>query len=129
MSEIYKEKIIDAYKNPKNFGRLEDADIIIKDVNPGCGDEFEMYIKMSNKKLKDIRFSGKGCVISTASASFLTEFVKNKKISEIEGLEKEDVIKLLGIELNPVRVKCALLPLMIIKAGIKKYKTMKNVRE
>jgi nitrogen fixation NifU-like protein len=123
MNGIYKEKIIDAYKNPKNFGSLEDADVAIEDFNPGCGDKFKIYIKFDGENLKDIKFTGIGCVISTASASILTEFVKNKNINEIEKLETKDIIKLLGVELNPARIKCALLPLMIIKAGIKNYKT------
>jgi nitrogen fixation NifU-like protein len=122
MSEIYKEKIIEAYKNPKNFGRMENADVIVEDYNPGCGDQFKIYIKLDGENVKDIKFEGRGCVISTASASMLTEFVKSRNVKDIEKLGIDDVLKILGIELNPIRIKCALLPLMIIKAGIKNYK-------
>jgi len=124
MIEIYKEKILEHYRKPRNFGIMENADLYAKDVNPGCGDEFEVYIKLDDKdnnKIKEIKFNGKGCVISTASASILSEFVKNKTIEEVEKLDREDVLKLLGIDLNPARIKCALLPLIVIKASLKTH--------
>ncbi len=119
MSDIYKEKIIDHYKNPRNFGSLKNADVISKDVNTGCGDELEIQIKLDVDKIKEVKFNGIGCVISISSASMLTEFIKDKKISEIESLDREDILKILGINLSPVRLKCAMLPLSIIKNGIK----------
>lgn len=122
VSEIYRERIIDHYKNPRNSGSLKSPDIVAKDVNPGCGDEFEIHIKLDKQKIKDIKFSGIGCVISTASASMLTEFVKGKTLDDVAKMEKDDVVKLLGIELSPARLKCALLPLMIIREGVKNYK-------
>lgn len=108
---LYKEMILEHYKNPKNFGRLAHATKTTTVFNPLCGDEITMDITLKGDKIKDLKFTGKGCVISQAITSQLTEYAKNKSKSELRKLDKAFMITLLGIELGPNRLKCALLPL------------------
>jgi len=108
---IYQELILDHYKHPKNFGELEMATQKTVANNPLCGDRFSMAVLIEKEIVKDIRFSGEGCAISTACASMLTEFAKNKSKSELMKLNTQFVLEMLGIELSPNRLKCALLPL------------------
>jgi len=132
MSDIYFEIILDHYKYPRNFGKIDDADIKVKDSNPLCGDEVEYYIKLDDKKekIKEIKFIGKGCAISQASASILTELLKDKKIEEIKNFKKEDLLAELGNpQLGPTRIKCALLPLKTIKLGIYAFIGQKYLEE
>ena len=82
---IYQENILDHYKNPRNFGKLKNPDIVAKDANTLCGDEIEIQIKLKDGKIEDIRFSGPGCAISRASGSMLTEYVKGKSVDEVKG--------------------------------------------
>ena len=120
-SDIYKDIILDYYRNPRNFGDLPDADIRVKDSNPICGDVIEMQLKVNDGRVDDVRFKGKGCAISQASASMLTEVVKGKTLEEIKALGKQDVLDLLGIDPGPTRIKCALLGLKVIKLGAYGY--------
>lgn len=120
-NEIYREHILDHYKHPRNFGVLKDADIRQREFNPLCGDELEFNIKLSNGKIEDVRFKGRGCAISQASASLLTEDIMGKSLKEIEKIKNEDVINMLGIPIGPVRYKCAILAIMTVKAGIRHY--------
>ena len=120
MNDIYSENILDHFRNPKNFGRLEKPDAVHKEVNPLCGDQFEIQIKLNGNSVKEIMFNGEGCAISTASMSMLTEKIKMMKISEIKNLDKDDVLEMLGIKVTPVRMKCALLPLFAIKNALEK---------
>jgi nitrogen fixation NifU-like protein len=120
-SEIYKDIILDYYRNPRNFGDLPDADVRAKDSNPLCGDIIEMQLKVNNGKVTDVRFKGKGCAISQASASMLTEIVKGKTLDEIKALGKSDVLELLGIDPGPTRIKCALLGLKVLKLSVYGY--------
>jgi len=113
--DMYAEGILDHYRNPKNFGRLDKPDLKAGDINPLCGDHYEFQVKVKNGRIEDVRFSGDGCAISTASASMLSESIKGMKISELKNLSENDVLKLLGIEVSPTRMKCALLPLNIVK--------------
>lgn len=108
---LYQEIILEHYKNPKNLGRISHATKTTKVFNPLCGDEITMDVTMSGDKIKDIKFTGKGCVISQALTSQLTEYAKNKSKSELRKLDRAFMIKLLGIELGPNRIKCALLSL------------------
>lgn len=112
---------MDYYRHPKNFGKMENPDIISKDYNPLCGDSVEIQLKISNNKIVDVKFNGSGCAISRASASMLTEIIKGKTIEDIIKLDKDDILKLLGIELSPLRLKCALLPLKTLKLGVYSY--------
>lgn len=124
MSDIYKEIILDYYKNPRNYGKLENPDIKAKDSNPLCGDEIEIQIKLDDRKerIEEIKFYGKGCAISQASASMLTEMVEGMKIEEIKKLSKEDILEMLGNpNLGPLRIKCALLGLKVLKLAVYSY--------
>lgn len=108
--DIYRENILDHFKNSHNEGKLKTKHQH-KEFNPTCGDEVTIYLQIDNNKVTDIKFSGQGCAISLASASMLTEKIKNKTIQEIKSLTDEDIKKMLGINLGVVRLKCALLPL------------------
>ncbi len=118
--DIYMEHILELYKNPKNFGEISDAEIKKTDYNPSCGDMVSMFAKIKNGKIMDAKFKGHGCAISTASASLLTEHVKGKNILEIQKMGQKEIFKLIGIDLskNPSRVKCAMLPLTVLKQGM-----------
>ena len=120
-SDIYKDIILDYYRNPRNFGDLQDPDVRAKDSNPLCGDIIEMQLKIHDGKVEDVRFKGKGCAISQASASMLTETVKGKTLDDIKALGKSDVLNLLGIDPGPTRIKCALLGLKVLKLGVYGY--------
>ena len=120
-SDIYKDIILDYYRNPRNFGDLQDPDVRAKDSNPLCGDIIEMQLKINDGKVEDVRFKGKGCAISQASASMLTETVKGKTLDDIKALGKSDVLNLLGIDPGPTRIKCALLGLKVLKLGVYGY--------
>ncbi len=121
MSDMYADMIIDLYRHPVNFGKLENPDIKAKDSNPLCGDVIEIQIKLNKGIAKEVKFNGKGCAISQASASLLTEMIKGKKIDELMKLDKKDILDALGIEIGPIRLKCALLPLKVLKMGIYSY--------
>ena len=113
---MYQENILDHYKNPRNFGKIENASVHHQEKNPLCGDEMELYLIIDkNKKVVDIKFHGRGCAISQASASLLTEHIKGKSLHEIEKLKKDDILEMLGIPISPVRLKCALLSLDTLK--------------
>jgi len=120
-SDIYKDIILDYYRNPRNFGDLPDPDVRAKDSNPLCGDIIEMQLKIRDGKVDDIRFKGKGCAISQASASMLTEAVKGKTLDELKTMGKTDVLELLGIDPGPTRIKCALLGLKVLKLAVYGY--------
>ena len=120
-SDIYKDIILDYYRNPRNFGDLPNPDVRAKDSNPLCGDVIEMQLKISGGKVEDVRYKGKGCAISQASASMLTEVIKGKNLDEIKALGKKDILNLLGIDPGPTRIKCALLSLKVVKLGVYGY--------
>lgn len=120
-SDFYRELILDYYRNPRNFGKLDPHDIDAKDLNPLCGDEVEMQIRVSNdkEKIEEIKFVGKGCAISQASASMLTEMAKGKPLEWVKGLSREDILKMLGTaDLGPARIKCAMLSVKVLKTGV-----------
>ena len=120
-SDIYKDIILDYYRHPRNFGDLPEPDVRSKDSNPLCGDVIEMQLKIRDGRVDDLRFKGRGCAISQASASMLTELAKGKRLDEIKALTKEDVLNMLGIDPGPTRIKCALLGLKVIKLGVYGY--------
>ena len=126
-SEIYSEIIIDLYKNPINFGKLEKPSLTLQGGNPLCGDEVQFELKLDNGIIKDIKFQGEGCAIAMASTSMLTEMVKGKKFEEIERIKDKDVFEVLG-NVVQTRVKCALLPLQVLKQGYVKYKEKPNIK-
>ncbi len=123
-SDFYRELILDYYRNPRNFGKLDPHDIDARDTNPLCGDEIEMQIKVSpdKDKIEEIRFVGKGCAISQASASMLTEMAKGKPLEWVKSLSRDDIQKMLGTsDLGPARIKCAMLSVKVLKTGVYGY--------
>ncbi|MDG6966736.1 MAG: SUF system NifU family Fe-S cluster assembly protein [Nitrososphaerota archaeon] len=123
-SDFYRELILDYYRNPRNFGKLDPHDIDAKDLNPLCGDEVEMQVKVSpdKDKIEEIRFVGKGCAISQASASMLTELAKGKPLEWVRSLSRDDITKMLGTsDLGPARIKCAMLSVKVLKTGVYGY--------
>jgi nitrogen fixation NifU-like protein len=118
MDDFYRELIIDRYQNPHFRGELNPNDITFEDSNPLCGDELRIDLRINeNDQIVEAAFGGRGCAISLASADMLLEFVQGKSLEEVKGLSKDDILELLGIELGPVRLKCALLSLKVLKAG------------
>jgi nitrogen fixation protein NifU and related proteins len=118
MDDLYRELIIEHYKNPAYRGVLEPHDIRFEDENPLCGDHIQIDLRVDESGVvSEAAFDGHGCAISQASADLLLESVIGKSLNDIKGLTKEDVLELLGLELGPVRMKCALLPLKVLKAG------------
>ena len=120
--DIYREIILDHYRNPRNKGKLPDADVSIHDSNPLCGDEIDIHLKVDGDKIRDVKFEGRGCAISQASASMLTEMVMGKPLTSIKDLSKDDILENIGLtSLGPARIKCALLSLKVLKLGMVKY--------
>lgn len=115
---IYTEMILDLYKNPRNKGVLETPTNNFSKKNPLCGDEITIQLEIKENKINDVKFSGQGCAISQASASLLTEKIKNMSIEEVKNLNKEDILNLLHIDISPGRLKCALLPLDTLKGAL-----------
>ena len=119
MDDLYREQIIERYKNPQHRGHLDPCDIHFEDDNPLCGDHIEITIRVNgDNKVAEAAFEGKGCAISQASADLLVESIHGKTLDEVKAMNKENVLDLLGIELGPVRLKCALLSLKVLKAGV-----------
>jgi nitrogen fixation NifU-like protein len=119
MDDLYREVIIEHYKNPGYRGHLDPHDIQFEDNNPLCGDHIEITMQVDADGLvKDARFDGHGCAISQASADLLVESIIGKPVEEIKQLNKQNILDLLGIDLGPVRLKCALLSLKVLKAGV-----------
>lgn len=116
--DLYQEEILEHYKHPHNHGTIEDADVTQEELNPTCGDQLTFYLKFDGDTVADIKFNGQGCAISQASASMLTDEIMGLTKAEVAQLTKEDVIDLLGIELGPTRLKCALLSLQGISKTV-----------
>ena len=114
---IYQEELLDHYENPSNYGTLPNPDISHEEDNPLCGDKIRMDLLVEDDTIKEVRFSGHGCTISQAAASMLTEKIVGKSLAEVKQLTRDDIMDMIGIELGPVRVKCALLALKVLKAG------------
>jgi nitrogen fixation NifU-like protein len=119
MEDFYRENILDHYRNPRNKGQLEDPTHTHEEDNPLCGDVIRIDLHVNDQNVIDeVRFDGQGCAISQASASMLTELIEGKTLEEAKELSKEDILEALGIEIGPVRLKCALLSLKVLKAGV-----------
>jgi nitrogen fixation protein NifU and related proteins len=117
VDDFYRDYILDHYRNPRNFGHLGQVDVQAEDLNPLCGDQIRMELALDDGAVKDVRFSGKGCAISQAAASMLTERVKGMKLSDIAKLSKEAVLEDVGIGISPTRMKCAMLGLRVLKSA------------
>jgi nitrogen fixation NifU-like protein len=119
MDDLYRELILDRYKHPQNRGTLDPHDFSYEDDNPLCGDRIRIDVRMgSDGHVAQASFSGTGCAISQASADLLVESIVGKTLDEVKALSKDDILQMLGIELGPVRLKCALLSLKVLKAGV-----------
>jgi nitrogen fixation NifU-like protein len=118
VEDLYREQILDHYAHPRNRGTLDDPDISCEWDNPVCGDVVRFDIRLQDGRVSEVRFSGQGCVISMASASMLTEEILDKTVEELQALQDEDVFRMLGIRLGPVRAKCGLLSLQVLQKGL-----------
>ena len=114
---LYQEELLDHYENPSNYGTLPNPDISHEEDNPLCGDRIRIDLIVEDDVITAVRFSGHGCTISQAAASMLTEEIEGKSLTEVKKLSRDDVLDMIGIPLGPVRVKCALLALKVLKTG------------
>jgi nitrogen fixation NifU-like protein len=129
LDDFYRQNILDHYQNPRNWGTLDHPDVSAEDSNPLCGDRIRMDLALKDGRVADVKFSGSGCSISRAAASMLTEEVRGKTLEEVKALGRDDVLEMLGIELGPVRLKCALLALKTLKVGIYGIQAWKDEEE
>jgi nitrogen fixation NifU-like protein len=111
MDDLYRDYILEHYRHPHNFGTLDAPTAKYEGANPLCGDRITMFLGVENGVVKEVAFTGRGCAISQASASLLTDEIKGKPVEEVEKLTPEDVLDLIGVEISPARLKCALLSL------------------
>jgi len=119
MSDLYRELIIDRFKNPQFRGTLEPNDITFEDDNPLCGDHIRIDLRVNgDNRVTEAAFDGHGCAISQASADLLVESLIGESLDDIKKITKEDLLDMLGLQLGPVRLKCALLSLKVLKAGV-----------
>jgi nitrogen fixation NifU-like protein len=118
MDELYRDFILDHYRNPRNAGALPDPDATFEDNNPLCGDKIRMDLRVEDGKVTDVKFAGRGCAISMASTSLLTEQIKGMSITEIAKLGKDDVLANVGINISAARLKCALLGIKVLKQAL-----------
>ena len=112
---MYREHILEHYKNPNNFGNLTNYNSKCSAYNPSCGDEIEIKLKIISGKIKDAKFNARGCAISLASADILLDYIKDKNVNDIKKLNEKDLLKLLNVELSHARMNCALLSLYALK--------------
>jgi nitrogen fixation NifU-like protein len=118
MDDFYRENILDHYKNPRNHGHIDDPSAVAEGVNPLCGDELAIELKVEDGIVTDVRYNGRGCAISQAAASMLSDAVKGRPVKELSGIGKEDVLDELGIPLTPIRLKCAMLSVGVLKVAL-----------
>ena len=118
MDDLFRENILEHYRHPRCQGSLDDPDYSYEDANPLCGDHLRIDVKVKDDRIEAVRFNGQGCSISQAAASMLCEHVEGRTLDEVKKLGREDMVEMLGMELGPVRLKCALLALKTLKAGI-----------
>jgi nitrogen fixation NifU-like protein len=117
MDDFYKEYILDHYRNPRNFGHLEHPDAQAEDLNPLCGDRIHVELAVKDGKIEDVRFTGKGCAISQASMSMLSETLKGERLEDVAKMPKERVLENVGIGISAARMKCAMLGLKVVKTA------------
>ena len=122
--QLYREVILDHYKNPRGHGVMENADAEAEGQNPLCGDEVSIYVRFGEDSdtIDEVKFSGRGCAISQAATSMLTEMVQGRKASEVAELDKDELLEEIGIPLTPIRLKCAMLGLTTLKVALHKAK-------
>jgi len=123
---MYLEELMEEYKEPENFGVMKNYSVTHKDWNSSCGDEIIIYLKIEKEIVKNIKFQGKGCAISIVAMSRLSQELKGKTVKKVLSFNKEKVLGLLGIEISPMRLKCALLSLKAVKSAIVRFENDKN---
>jgi len=127
MRTLYSDVLLDHFRNPRNFGSLPAADISYEAFNPLCGDRIRIEIEIRGHTIEEARFKGDGCAISMAAASMLTEMIVGSTITSVEIISGDELVKALESEIQPTRVKCAILPLEALQSGIKLYKESESV--
>jgi len=127
-SDMYRQQILDHYKNPRNYGDLDDPTFSHVGENPMCGDEIKVDVLLEDddETIEYAAFSGEGCAISQASASMLTDELQGMTLNELDELDRDDVIDLLGVDISPMRVKCAVLIEMVAQDGAAIYQGEKT---
>ena len=122
--QLYREVILDHYKNPRGHGVIEGADAEAEGQNPLCGDEVAIYVAFADdgETIEEVKFSGRGCAISQAATSMLTEMVRGRSATQIAELPKDELLDEIGIPLTPIRLKCALLGLGVLKVALHRAK-------
>jgi nitrogen fixation NifU-like protein len=120
--DLYRENVLDHYKNPRNHGVIERADAEAEGQNPLCGDEVAIFVALDGDTIEDVKFRGRGCAISQAATSMLTEMVKGRTASEVAQMTRDEIQEEVGIPLSPVRLKCALLGLGVLKVALHRAK-------
>ena len=118
MSMDYREYILEHYRNPRNYGTLDEPSVHSEDSNPLCGDQLAMDLLVDGDRVTEVRFRGRGCAISQASASMLSEMIEGKTVEEVTQLGKDDVLEALGVPISPARTKCAFLSLRVLHRGL-----------
>jgi nitrogen fixation NifU-like protein len=116
--ELYRDNILDHYKNPRSHGEIEQADAQAEGMNPLCGDEVTISVALDGDTIEDVRFRGRGCAISQAATSMLMEMVKGRSAAEVADMSRDELLEEVGIPLTPVRLKCALLGLGVLKVAL-----------
>lgn len=121
-ADIYREQILDLARNPVNHGTLDPSDASYQDTNPLCGDRVRIDLRISNDRvIEDVAFSGRGCAISQAAASLLTEMVMEKTVAEAAAISNDDMLEEIGVEISAARIKCALLGLHVLRVALDEY--------
>jgi nitrogen fixation protein NifU and related proteins len=120
--QLYREVILDHYKNPRGHGVIEGADAQAEGQNPLCGDEVAIFVALEGDKIEDVRFRGRGCAISQAATSMLVEMVRGRSVDEVASMPRDELLEEVGIPLTPVRLKCALLGLGVLKVALHRAK-------
>ena len=118
MDDLYRENILDHYRNPRNAGHIDHPSATAEGVNPLCGDELAIELKVEDGVVTDVRYNGRGCAISQAAASMLSDQIKGRPVSDLTGFGKDDVLEELGIPLTPIRLKCAMLSVGVLKVAL-----------
>ena len=121
MDNLYREEILDHYRNPRNAGTLDPNDFTYEDLNPLCGDEIRVDGRVRDGRLSEVRFSGRGCAVSQASASILMELVEGQSLEDVAAMTNDDLLEELGIPVSAARMKCAMLGLHVLRAGLSSY--------
>jgi len=126
-SDMYRQQILDHYKNPRNYGELEDPTYTHVGENPMCGDEITVDVALEDGTIERVAFRGDGCAISQAAASMLSERLQGASVEELQEMDRDDVIEMLGVEISPMRVKCAVLAEKVAQDGYEIYEGEKDV--